>query len=272
MNKNERIYRATGIAGSDIAGAARLRFDLLVVAATGKVSGHVAITRALPLAGGNISLTVTGQVRGAGLGQITQLVALTGTYWYEPSPQEPLSIREQFSAHFAVDAKWQGRGGFSYGGHDVNDVPVRPYEHATDSALLDAFNAILASPASCKRALASPSAVLAEHGIPVPDPKLLDETMLAHAVVMAHLEAGAAGKPHRDVAFCESLGCVACQTKISTSAPTLVAITALAGDPTSQALANALGVLVGLDPAVVINLAVNGQLTPKDICAAKGDC
>jgi hypothetical protein len=89
------------------------------------VSGHVAITQALPLSGGNISVTVTGQVRGAGLGPITQLVALTGTYPYSPSPREPIIVTEHFNAHFAVNARWQGRGGFSYGGHDVNDVPVR---------------------------------------------------------------------------------------------------------------------------------------------------
>ena len=124
MNENKGIYRVTGIAGSDIAGAARLRFDLLVVASTGKVSGHVAITQALP-PGGNINVTVTGQVRGAGLGPITQLVALTGTYLEPVAPPSHAIVTESFNAHFAVDAKWQGRGGFSYGSHDVNDVPVR---------------------------------------------------------------------------------------------------------------------------------------------------
>ncbi|WP_437678272.1 DUF1842 domain-containing protein [Sorangium sp. So ce429] len=125
MNENKGIYRVTGIAGSDIAGAPRLHFDLLVVTSTGKVSGHVAITQALPLPGGNISVTVTGQVRGAGLGPITQLVVLSGTYLQPFPPPAIGEVTEQFNAHFAVDAHWQGRGGFTYGGHDVDDVPVR---------------------------------------------------------------------------------------------------------------------------------------------------
>ena len=125
MNDNKGIYHVTGIAGSDIVGAPRLRFDLLVVASTGKVSGHVSITQALPLPGGNINVTVTGQVRAAGLGPITQLVALSGTYQHPLPPPSLAILTEHFDAHFAVDARWQGRGGFSYGGHDVNDVPVR---------------------------------------------------------------------------------------------------------------------------------------------------
>ena len=81
--------------------------------ARGRLSGHVSITQALPLSGGNINVTVTGQVRAAGLGPITQLVALSGTYQHPLPPPSLAILTESFDAHFAVDARWQGRGGFS---------------------------------------------------------------------------------------------------------------------------------------------------------------
>lgn len=126
MTEKPSLYRVTGTAGTPgTPGAPILHFDLLVAAATGKVTGHVSITQAIPPPNGNITLTVSGQVRGAGFGPVTQLVALTGTYPYSLPPPAIGTFMESFSAHFAIDAKWNGRGGFSYGGHDVNDVPVR---------------------------------------------------------------------------------------------------------------------------------------------------
>lgn len=125
MNNNTSTYRVTGTAG-DVGkpGAPILHFDLIVVAATGSVSGIAVITQAVASPGGSIEVQVTGQVRPAGLGSITQLVAFSGTYVYDFPPPAIGHLQAHLSAHFAVDAAWNGRGGFTYLGHQIDDVPV----------------------------------------------------------------------------------------------------------------------------------------------------
>lgn len=122
------LYRVTGTAGNaGLPGAPILHFDLLVHASTGSVSGQANITQAIAPPNNNILITnVTGQVRqlGFGTGPATQVVSLHGTYGQPGPPPTTFIILEQFSAHFATNGSWDGRGGFDYGGHKVSDVPV----------------------------------------------------------------------------------------------------------------------------------------------------
>jgi len=122
------VYLVKGIAGnSGTPGAPILHFALLVHASTGKVSGQVQITQAVAPPDGNTHITVTGQLRQLGFGQgpVTQVVSLEGTYPHSlPSP-EIGTVLERFSSFFATDKQWNGRGAFSWGGREANDIPVR---------------------------------------------------------------------------------------------------------------------------------------------------
>ncbi len=123
------LYRVTGTAGNvGLPGAAILHFDLLVHAASGSVSGQASITQAIAPPNGEITIAnVTGQVRrlGFGTGPVTQVVALNVTYTQAGPPPTEYVILEHFTAHFATNAQWDGRGGFTYGTHHVEDVPVK---------------------------------------------------------------------------------------------------------------------------------------------------
>jgi len=121
------LHRVNGTAGNaGTPGAPILHFALLVHASTGKVSGQILITQAVAPPGGSTHINVSGQLRqlGFGHGPVTQLVSLEGTYPYSLPPPAIGTILEQFRASFATDKHWNGRGSFSYGGQDVNDVPV----------------------------------------------------------------------------------------------------------------------------------------------------
>jgi hypothetical protein len=126
MPTSFNLYRVTGTAGNvGTPGAPILHFELLVNSSTGSVSGQAQITQAVnpPL---DIDITnVTGTVRKLIFGgKITLSVVLEGTYELRGPPPTQYIILEHFTAQFAVDEQWNGRGGFAYGGHDVNDVPV----------------------------------------------------------------------------------------------------------------------------------------------------
>lgn len=121
------VYLVKGIAGnSGTPGAPILHFALLVHASTGKVSGQVQIAQAIALPNANIHINVTGQLRQLGFdqGPVTQVVSLEGTYPYSLPPPAIGTILERFSASFATDKQWNGRGAFSWGGREATDVPV----------------------------------------------------------------------------------------------------------------------------------------------------
>lgn len=121
------LYRVDGFAGNaGTPGAPILHFALLVHASTGKVSGQVQITQAVAPPDGSTHVNVTGQLRQLGFGQgpVTQLVSLEGTYPYSLPPPAIGSVIEQFSASFATDKQWNGRGSFSWGGREASDIPV----------------------------------------------------------------------------------------------------------------------------------------------------
>lgn len=90
------------------------------------MSGQVQITQAIAPPNGNIHVNVTGQLRQLGFGQgpVTQVVSLEGTSSQSLPPPAIGTVLERFIASFATDKQWNGRGSFSYGGREVNDVPV----------------------------------------------------------------------------------------------------------------------------------------------------
>jgi Domain of unknown function (DUF1842) len=107
-----------------MSGAPILTFALVVIANTGKCSGHAEITQALPPPLGSIEINnVTGQIHGLGLppAPAKRVVILEGNYW-QPGPDNRL---HPFRAAFTVDDAWNGFGGFEYGGHTVSNVPVK---------------------------------------------------------------------------------------------------------------------------------------------------
>lgn len=129
MVTNLELYPVQATMGNvGLAGAPILHLHLLVNAATGKVTGQASITQAIPPPNGNITISnVTGQVRklGFGHGPVTQIVALEGTYVQFGPPPSEIAIVLPFRAHFATDSDWNGRGGFEYGWHDVEGVPIK---------------------------------------------------------------------------------------------------------------------------------------------------
>jgi len=120
-------YLVNGEAGNpQMPGAPTLHFSLLVVSATGKVSGHAMITQAIaPPQGQKYINDITGQVRATGLGPITKVVSLKGTYYDILPPPAIGTIAVPFEASFAVNNEWVGRGSFSCGTVHAEDVPVQ---------------------------------------------------------------------------------------------------------------------------------------------------
>lgn len=121
-------YLAQGTVGNvGMPGAPIMHYSLVVVPSTHNVCGHVEITQALPPPLGNIVISnVTGIIRKTGLGPVTQIVALQGSYVVSVPPPAIGSYLAQFSAHLAIDDTWHGKGGFTYADHTVEDVPVTP--------------------------------------------------------------------------------------------------------------------------------------------------
>lgn len=118
-------YLVNGIAGNEgTPGAPILRFSLVVNAASGKVNGQVQLTQALPPPYGQVEMSVSGQIHGAGFGPITQLVALEGETVVSVPPPAIGSYLAQFKATFAINGDWQGRGGWTFANQTVSDVPV----------------------------------------------------------------------------------------------------------------------------------------------------
>jgi hypothetical protein len=119
---NAGAYLAKGTIGNvGMPGAPIVHFSLVVVPGQHKVSGMVQITQAV--LNGNYSGQVTGTIYSTGLGEITQIVALTGAVHQDGSNDY---ILLPFDAHMAINGAWVGKGGFNYGNVHVEDVPVTP--------------------------------------------------------------------------------------------------------------------------------------------------
>jgi len=119
-------YLASGTIGNvGLPGAPIAHFHLTVTPSTNSVSGIVEITQAIEGPESNIIIkNVTGSIRATGLGKITKVVELRGEYVVSVPPPAIGSYLAQFSANMAIDDNWDGRGGFTYGTNEINDVPV----------------------------------------------------------------------------------------------------------------------------------------------------
>ena len=118
-------YLVNGTMGNvGMPGAPIMHFSLVVVPSTNSVSGTVEITQAI-LGGDIVVRNVTGTIRATGYGNVTQVVALEGQYVQSVPPPAIGSYLAEFSAHMAIDNNWNGKGGFTYGNHNVENVDVR---------------------------------------------------------------------------------------------------------------------------------------------------
>jgi hypothetical protein len=122
------LYLVKFVVGNEgMPGAPLLHVQALVDAPTGKISGHAQITQAIAPPDGDIVIAnLTGQIRSFGFGQPLRVVTLEGTYYHQLPPPAIGTVTEPLSATLVLEGStWNGRGSFSYGGHEVHDVPVR---------------------------------------------------------------------------------------------------------------------------------------------------
>ncbi len=119
-------YLVNGTVGNvGMPGAPIMHFSLVVVPGANSVSGTVEITQAIAPPNGNIVIrNVHGTIRATGFGTVTQVVALEGEYIQSVPPPAIGTWISPFSAHMAIDNNWNGKGGFTYGHNDVENVPV----------------------------------------------------------------------------------------------------------------------------------------------------
>lgn len=119
-------YLAKGTIGNvGTPGAPIATFSLVVVPSQHTVTGTVVITQAVSGPDSHIVVQVKGRIYSTGLGQYTQVVSLQGQYVHSVPPPAIGSFLADFNAHLAIDNAWNGKGGFSYWTHTVENVPVK---------------------------------------------------------------------------------------------------------------------------------------------------
>ena len=120
-------YLVNGTVGNvGMPGAPIMHFSLVVVPSANSVSGTVVISQAIAPPNGEIIIrNVTGSIRATGFGTVTKVVSLEGIYLKSVPPPAIGTYQEKFSAHLAIDDAWNGKGGFSYGNNDIENVPVK---------------------------------------------------------------------------------------------------------------------------------------------------
>jgi hypothetical protein len=124
-------YLAKGTIGNvGTPGAPVASFSLVVVPSQRSVSGTVVITQAIQGPDSRIVVEVTGKIYSTGLGNVTQVVSLKGQYIHSVPPPAIGSFLANFDAHLAIDNAWNGTGGFSYFGNNVENVPVKSARQA----------------------------------------------------------------------------------------------------------------------------------------------
>lgn len=120
-------YIVNGTVGNiGMPGAPIMHFSLVVVPSVNSVSGTVVISQAIAPPNGEIIIKhVTGSIRSTGFGTVTKVVSLEGVYLKSVSPPAIGTYQEKFAANLAIDDKWNGKGGFSYGNTDIENAPVK---------------------------------------------------------------------------------------------------------------------------------------------------
>lgn len=116
------------VGNENMAGAPLLHLALLVEAETGRIVGRATITQAIAPPNDTIVIgNVTGVIHSMGLPPAHRVVSLQGTYPYVLPPPAIGTVLEEFSATLLIEQNnWNGEGSFSYGGHEVENVPVKP--------------------------------------------------------------------------------------------------------------------------------------------------
>ncbi|WP_281298360.1 DUF1842 domain-containing protein [Flavobacterium limnophilum] len=127
-------YLAKGTIGNvGMSGAPVATFSLVVVPSQNSVSGTVVITQAISGPDSYIVVPVTGKIYATGLGNVTKVVSLQGQYVHSVPPPAIGSFLANFDAHLAIDNAWNGKGGFTYYQHQVENVPVAAINSLVES-------------------------------------------------------------------------------------------------------------------------------------------
>jgi hypothetical protein len=117
------LYPVSLTIGTHAPGAPTLALNLLVFAPAGTITGSGEITQALPKASAIPVTKITGKLVHIH-GRIQVHLEGTGIYTFPPpaigTAEGPVDI------HMSLDDKWDGHATYSYFGHDVQDVPVKP--------------------------------------------------------------------------------------------------------------------------------------------------
>jgi hypothetical protein len=118
-------YLAKGTIGNvGTPGAPIVTFSLVVVPSQNSVSGTAVITQAVNGPDSHIVVQVKGKIYATGFGEYTKVVSFQGQYVQSFPPPAIGSFLADFDAHLAIDNAWNGKGGFSYYNHQVENVPV----------------------------------------------------------------------------------------------------------------------------------------------------
>ena len=118
------IYLICGNLG--MPGAPVLSLALMYDTGNESIGGQGLITQAIAPPNGRLVIHgISGQVHGLGVGGVTRVMALTGTFEHSLTPPAIGQVTEKFQATFATDDNWQGHGSFTYGGQTIHNVPVK---------------------------------------------------------------------------------------------------------------------------------------------------
>jgi hypothetical protein len=106
----------------DLPGAPVLHVSAAVDAPTGTLTGQAEITQAIDPPAGDIRINdLQGKILSFPSGRV---IVLRGTYRFSFPPPAIGEGTAKFEAAVFLDGKeWQGEGWFTYGGHDVENVP-----------------------------------------------------------------------------------------------------------------------------------------------------
>jgi hypothetical protein len=110
-------------------GAPVLNLNLTVYAPQGTVNGNAVISQSVTPVEGPVHVPqVTGHIHHTGFGGDQQLVSVAGQYVVSVPPPAIGSYLAHFNAALVVDASWNGKGTFTYGGHTISDAKVEQVE------------------------------------------------------------------------------------------------------------------------------------------------
>jgi hypothetical protein len=122
------LYLVKFLVGNEgMPGAPLLHVAAAVDAPTGDITGQAEITQAIAPPGGIIRIKhFYGHIQLLELDPAVRVVTLKGSYVFSFPPPAIGEGTAPFSATLVIKHdEWKGRGSFSYGGKDINDVPVK---------------------------------------------------------------------------------------------------------------------------------------------------